>query len=48
MAPESIHTAPPPAAGTGSGVPLIALVLSGALRLRHDGADAPEPPHRGD
>lgn len=29
--------------GDGGGVPLLALVLSGALRMRHEGEDLTEP-----
>lgn len=50
MAPETAHhtirsttrTTPAPVAGTG--VPLLALVLSGALRMRRDGEELDEPP----
>lgn len=48
MAPEAIHTirstprtAP---ADAGGGVPLMTLVLSGALRVRRDGEELSEPP----
>jgi hypothetical protein len=47
MATDTIHTANRPAtAGTpGGGVPLIQLVLSGALRMRPpEGTRSPEPP----
>ena len=45
MAPDSTRTVNRPAsAGGQSGIPLIQLVLSGALRMRPpDGERAPEP-----
>lgn len=53
MAPETAHhtirsttrSAPAPA---GTGVPLLALVLSGALRVRRDGEELNEPPSDAD
>ncbi len=50
MAPETAHHAirttrrPAPVLETGTGVPLLALVLSGALRMRRDGEELGEPP----
>ena len=45
MAPDTAHTANrPPGAGQGAGVPLIDLVLSGALRIHPpERAPATEP-----
>lgn len=41
MAPEATPPTirPPAPAATGGGVPLLTLVLSGALRMRRDGED---------
>ncbi|MGD9572334.1 MAG: hypothetical protein AB7V62_10640 [Thermoleophilia bacterium] len=45
MAPETNHTANRSAAeGGGTGVPLMTLVLAGALRVRRDGEDLTDPP----
>ncbi len=44
MAPETTHAIRPAPADAGGGVPLLALVLSGALRVRQDGRDLGEPP----
>jgi hypothetical protein len=44
MAHETIDHTPAEAA---TGVPLLTLVLSGALRMRRDGDEAGEPPHGG-
>jgi MYXO-CTERM domain-containing protein len=41
---QTADPAPPEAA---PGVPLLALVLSGALRMRRHGEEAAEPPARG-
>jgi hypothetical protein len=45
VTPETTHTPPPPvpAGAAGRRVPLLDLVLSGALRMRHEGAEPPEP-----
>ncbi len=40
MAPETNRST----AETGTGVPLMTLVLAGALRVRHDGEDLTDPP----
>ena len=54
MAPETAHhtirstTRSTPAPVAGTGVPLLALVLSGALRVRRDGEELNEPPSDAD
>lgn len=45
MAPETTHAPSPsvPAVAAGQPVPLLDLVMSGALRVRREGAEPPEP-----
>jgi len=50
MAPDTAHPSNRPlgAGPQGSGIPLIALVLSGALRLHAPGREGPGEPQRDD